>query len=66
MHTNMYWPIYLKLEGELKQLSYYITLDRKQLKTYSITIADLILRTAAECENIASALCKREGDNSLV
>lgn len=61
MRTNMYWPIYLKLQNELKELSYHITIDKRQLKTYSITIADLILRTAAECENIASTLCKREG-----
>lgn len=56
----MFWPIYLKLENEFKELSYYITIDRKQLKTYSIHIADLILRAVAECENIASELCKRE------
>lgn len=58
MNKNLFWPIYQKLEEEFKELSYYISIDRKQLKTYSIKIADLILRTVAECENIASAICK--------
>lgn len=35
-------------------------IDKKQLKVYSIKIADLILRTVAECENIAKELCKIE------
>lgn len=61
MTKNMFWPIYLKLEQEFKELSYYITIDKNQLKTYSIKIADLILRASAECENIASELCKKEG-----
>ena len=60
MNTNLFWPIYQKLEEEFKELSYYISIDRKQLKTYSIKIADLILRTVAECENIASVICKNE------
>jgi len=60
VHKNLFWPIYKKLEEEFKELSYYIAIDRKQLKTYSIKIADLILRTVAECENIASLICKNE------
>lgn len=60
MKDNLFWPIYKQIEKEFKELSYYITIDRKQLKTYSIKIADLILRTVAECENIASVMCKNE------
>lgn len=60
MNKNLFWPIYHKLEEEFKELSYYISINRKQLKTYSIKIADLILRTVAECENIASVICKNE------
>ncbi|WP_026887578.1 hypothetical protein [Clostridium beijerinckii] len=60
MNKNLFWPIYQKLEEEFKEISYYISIDRKQLKTYSIKIADLILRTVAECENIASVICKNE------
>lgn len=58
--SNLFWPIYKKLEGEFIELSYFIYIDKKQLKTYSIKIADLILRTVSECENIAKELCKKE------
>ncbi|OOM09320.1 hypothetical protein [Clostridium saccharobutylicum] len=60
MNDNLFWPIYKKIEEEFKDLSYYIAINKKQLKTYSIKIADLILRTVSECENIASTICKRE------
>lgn len=60
MGANLFWPIYKKLEDEFKDLSYYIKIDNKQMKTYSIKIADLILRIVAECENISSEICKRE------
>lgn len=60
MNENLFWPIYKQLEKEFKDLSYYIAINKKQLKTYSIKIADLILRTVSECENIASTICKRE------
>lgn len=60
MNENLFWPIYKKLEQEFKDLSYYIAINKKQLKTYSIKIADLILRTVSECENISSTICKRE------
>jgi hypothetical protein len=38
MTKNMFWPIYMKLEQEFKELSYYITIDKNQFKTYSINI----------------------------
>lgn len=60
MKSNLFWPIYKKIEEEFKELSYFICIDRKQLKIYSIKIADLILRIASECENISSELCKKE------
>ncbi|KAF6578407.1 hypothetical protein G9G54_14145 [Paenibacillus sp. EKM212P] len=58
--SNLFWPIYRKLESEFTELSYYISIDKQQLKTYSIKIADLILRAVSECENIAKELCKKE------
>lgn len=58
--SNLFWPIYKKLESEFMEISYYISIDKRQLKTYSIKIADLILRTVSECENISKELCKRE------
>lgn len=57
---NLFFPIYKKIEEEFIDLSYSIFINRNQLKTYSIRIADLILRTVSECENIAFELCKKE------
>lgn len=58
--SNLFWPIYKKLENDFIELSYYVAIDKKQLKTYSIKIADLILRSVSECENLAKELCKNE------
>jgi hypothetical protein len=58
---NIFFPIYQKLESELVDLSFYIAFTESNLQTYSIKIADLLLRTVSECENIMSAICKREG-----
>lgn len=57
---NLFFPIYKKIEEEFIDLSYSIFINRNQIKTYSIKIADLILRTVSECENIAFELCKKE------
>lgn len=60
MSKNLFWPIYEQIEKEFKEISYFVSINRKQLKTYSVKIADLILRTVSECENIANELCKKE------
>lgn len=60
MKENLFFPIYKKLEDEFIELSYYIMIDKRQLKVYSIKIADLILRTVSEIENISVALCNKE------
>ncbi len=57
MSQNLFWPIYKKIENEFKELSFYISFDKKQLDVYSLKIADLILRTVSECENIAKEIC---------
>ncbi|MFZ2724672.1 MAG: hypothetical protein WAX77_00285 [Methylococcaceae bacterium] len=61
MKQEFFFPIYQKIENEFKELSFSINIDKKQLTVYSIKIADLILRTVAECENISKALCKKNG-----
>lgn len=61
MKQNVFFPIYKQLEKEFIELSYFITFDKRQLSVYSIKIADLILRSVSECENIIKELCKREG-----
>lgn len=60
MQQNLFFPVYKQLEKELDELSYFITFDKKQLKTYSIKISELLLRTVSEIENISKELCKRE------
>ena len=60
MQQNLFFPVYKQLEKELNELSYFITFDKKQLKTYSIKISELLLRTVSEIENISKELCKRE------
>jgi hypothetical protein len=57
---NIFFPIYQKLESELADLSFYIAFTKSNLPTYSIKIADLLLRTVSECENIMSVICKKE------
>ncbi|WP_233882179.1 hypothetical protein [Tenacibaculum piscium] len=57
---NLFFSVYKKLEEEFIELSYSIYINENQLKTFSIRIADLILRTCSECENIALELCKIE------
>lgn len=60
MQQNLFHPVYIRLEQEFKELSYSIALDKKNLAIFSIKIADLILRTVSECENIARAICQKE------
>lgn len=66
MQQNLFFPVYKQLEKELDELSYFITFDKKQLKTYSIKISELLLRTVSEIENISKELCKREKLNSMI
>ncbi|MBB1489370.1 hypothetical protein [Oceanospirillum sediminis] len=65
MKQEFFWPIYSQIEKEFIEVSYCINIDCHQLNVYSIKIADLILRTVSECENIAKAICKREGSEFL-
>lgn len=47
-----YNQIYINLEKEVKELSYFIAIDEKQINTYSTKISDLILRAASLLESI--------------
>lgn len=70
MDNNLYWAVYKNLEKELIELSYAIYIDDKQLSTYSIKIAELLIRTAVEIESISKDLYYANGgtkanDNTL-
>jgi hypothetical protein len=60
MREKYFWPIFLKIENEFKELCYYIEVVPDQLEVYSINIAELILRTVAEVENVAKQICMAE------
>jgi len=53
----------MKLEKELLELAYNIHFCDSQIEAYSIKIAELILRCAAEIESISKALYQNEGGN---
>lgn len=53
---NLYWSIYENLESEVLRLAEAIFFDDKQLKVYSVTIGNLIVRCAIEIESLAKEL----------
>ena len=53
---NLYWSIYENLEAEVLRLADDIFFDDKQLKVYSVTIGNLIVRCAIEIESLAKEL----------
>lgn len=70
MGNSLYWSVYKNLEKEVLDLSQWVFIDDGQLATYSVKIADLLMRTAVEIESISKALYFRYGgdkpdDNNL-
>ena len=53
---NLYWSIYENLEAEVLRLADDIFFDDKQLKVYSVTIGNLIVRCAIEIKALAKEL----------
>lgn len=53
---NLYWSIYENLEAEVLRLADAIFFDDKQLKVYSVTMGNLIVRCAIEIESLAKEL----------
>lgn len=47
---NLYWPVYKNLEKEFLKLADYIHFSDDQIETYSMFIADLIVRCSIEIE----------------
>ena len=58
---NLYWPVYKQLEKEVIDLTRFIQFDDRQLGTYSLTMAELIIRCTVEIEAITKELYLREG-----
>ncbi len=61
MTHNLYWSVYQNLEKELIELSNHIHIDDKQLKVYSMKIAELLIRTCVEFESLAKELYLNNG-----
>lgn len=60
---NLYWPVYMNLEKEFLELAEYIHFSDDQISTYSMHIADLIIRCAIEIEAISKELYELLGGN---
>ena len=56
---KQYWPIYERLEKEVCDFTFQVALAVEQLGTYSIRLAELILRICSDCENCAKTLVKQ-------
>jgi len=59
--NNLYWNVYRNLERELLAIADVIHVDDKQINTYSMKIADLLVRTATEVESISKELYRLNG-----
>ncbi|MBF1406502.1 MAG: hypothetical protein HXN23_09845 [Porphyromonas sp.] len=59
--NNLYWNVYRSLERELLDIADTIHIDDEQLSTYSMRIANLLVRTVIEIESISKELYFREG-----
>lgn len=62
---NLYWSVYKNLEKEFLKLSDYIYFSDDQLGTYSVFIADLIVRCSVEIEALSKELYGMLGGNML-
>lgn len=60
---NLYWPVYKNLEKEFLKLADYIHFSDDQLGTYSMYIADLIVRCSIEIEALSKELYCTLGGN---
>ena len=54
--NNLYWNVYRNLEREVLALADVIHFDDNQVNTYSMKIADLLMRAASEVESISKEL----------
>lgn len=60
---DLYWPVYKNLEKEFLELTKYIHFSDDQLGTYSMFIADLIVRCSVEIEALSKELYRMLGGN---
>ena len=63
--SNLFWPIYKKLEMELLSITSHIRFDDNQLKVYSDGFLDILFRTSVEIEAIAKELYLNNGGTAI-
>jgi hypothetical protein len=56
-----YWPIFERLEAEFCDLSFSVAFCDSHLVVHSARLADLLVRSCAECENVGKFLCIEKG-----
>lgn len=58
---TQYWPVYERLESEFCDLTFFISLEDRQLDVFSMKLAELLLRIGQECENSGKTLATQLG-----
>jgi len=61
MNNNLYYSVFKNIEREFINLSNLIHINDEQLKTYSVKIAELLIRTVVEVESISKELYSLNG-----
>lgn len=56
---NIHWPTYLAIEQEVLDLAYNINFDDKQIRVYSLRMADLIIKISSELESVANDIYRK-------
>ena len=64
--NSLYWNVYQNLEREVLAIADVIHIDDNQVNTYSMKIADLLVRTVTEVESISKDLYRLNGGSENV
>ncbi len=56
--TRIHWNYFLALEEDMERVSRYIEFDQKNLETYSIELAHLLLASSSEVDVILKEICQ--------
>lgn len=57
--SPIHWRQFIALEADLLRLSKYIEFDKRNFRTFSIELSNLLLSTGSEVDVVAKLLCKK-------
>ena len=60
---TLYFPIYKRIEEEVKELSFSVCFCDNQLSVFSLNIANLIIRCEVEIESVAKDIYRMQNDS---